>query len=125
MVYVVDGGDISRRNLAVLLQGAGYQVKVFDSAQSFLEVAPVLVPGCVVVDIRTPAAGELTIPKELKAHRAGLPVIVIGDAHGDVAIGVQAMKAGACDFLDAPHQPEQLLEATATALASIKDLAER
>ncbi len=125
MIYVVDGHDASLRDLAVLLQGAGYQVKVFDSARSFLEVASVLVPGCVVLDTRTPAAGELTIPRELKARRLGLPVIVIGAAHGEVAIGVQAMKAGASDFLTVPYRPEQLLEAVATALASIRDLTER
>ncbi len=125
MVYVVDGDQTARRNLSVLLQGAGYQVKVFSSAQAFLEVAPVLVPGCVVLDIRTPEVAGLAIPKELRARRVGLPVIVIGDAHGDVAIGVQAMKSGAVDFLDSNHHSEQLLEAIASALASIREIAER
>jgi PAS domain S-box-containing protein len=125
LVYVVDGDETSRRKLSVLLQGAGYQVKGFATAKTFLQVAPVLVPGCVVLNVQTPAAGELLIPRELKARRLGLPVIVIGDAHGDVAIGVQAMKAGASDFLDISSRPEQLLGSVATALASIRDLAER
>jgi PAS domain S-box-containing protein len=124
-VYVVDSNEASRRELCLLLQRSGYEVTTFGSAKSFLEVAPVLVPGCVVLDIRGHAAGELTIPKELKARRSGLPVIVIGEARGNVAVGVQAMKAGAADFLDVPYQSEQLLDALASAQAMIREKAER
>jgi PAS domain S-box-containing protein len=124
-VYVVDGNEAERRELCLLLQGAGYEVKMFASAQSFLEVAPVLVPGCVVLDIRHPEGGQLTIPKELKARRAALPVIVIGEARGDVSVGVQAMKAGAVDFLDGAYRPEQLLDALASAQATIRERAEQ
>jgi PAS domain S-box-containing protein len=124
-VYVVDSNEASRRDLCLLLQGAGYEVKMFASAQAFLEIAPVLVPGCVVLDIRNPETGELTIPRELKARRAGLPVIVIGEARGSVAVGVQAMKAGAVDFLDVPFHPEQLMDALASAQAAIRERAER
>jgi PAS domain S-box-containing protein len=125
IVYVVDGDEASRRDLCLLLQGAGYEVKSFASAQSFLAVAPVLVPGCVVLDTRSPEAGGLTIPRELKARRAGLPVIVLGEAGRNVAVGVQAMKAGAVDFLDMPYQPEQLLDALASAQATIRERAEQ
>jgi PAS domain S-box-containing protein len=125
IVYVVDGDEASRRDLSLLLQGAGYEVKSFASAQSFLEMAPVLVPGCVVLDTRSPEAGGLTIPRELKARRAGLPVIVLGEAGRNVAVGVQAMKAGAVDFLDMPYQPEQLLDALASAQATIRERAEQ
>jgi PAS domain S-box-containing protein len=125
IVYVVDGDEASRRNLCLLLQGAGYEVKSFASAPSFLAVAPVLVPGCVVLDTRSPEAGGLTIPRELKARRAGLPVIVLGESGGNVAVGVQAMKAGAVDFLDVPCQPEQVLDALASAQATIRERAEQ
>lgn len=125
IVYVVDGDVASCRNLCLLLQGAGYEVQSFASAQSFLAVAPVLVPGCVVLDMRTPEAGGLTIPRELKARRAGLPVIVLGEAGGNVSVGVQAMKAGAVDFLDMPYQPEQVLDALASAQATIRERAEQ
>jgi FixJ family two-component response regulator len=67
----------------------------------------------------------LTLPRELKARRSALPVIVVGEAHGNVAAGVQAMKAGAVDFLDTPYRPEQLLEAVAAAQAGIRDTAQR
>lgn len=125
MVYVVDTDDASRANLSLLLQGAGYQVKTFASAQDFLDVAPVLVPGCVVLDVRSSGMGELIVPKELKTRRIGLPVVVVGEARGDVAFGVQAMKAGAVDFLDMPYEPRQLLDSVASALTTIRDIAER
>jgi PAS domain S-box-containing protein len=125
IVYVVDGNEASGRDLCLLLQGAGYEVQSFPSAQAFLAVAPVLVPGCVVLNTRSPEAGGLTIPRELKARRAGLPVIVIGEARGDVAVGVQAMKAGAVDFLDGTYRPEQVLDALASAQATIRERAEQ
>jgi PAS domain S-box-containing protein len=125
LVYVVDGDEASRQRLCLALQGAGYEVKAFASAKAFLEVAPVLVPGCVVLDIRHPEADGLTIPKEMKARRASLPVIVIGEAGRNVAVGVQAMKAGAVDFLDVPYRPDQLLDALAAAQATILERAER
>jgi PAS domain S-box-containing protein len=124
-VYVVDGNEATRRELYRLLQGAGYEVKMFATAQSFLEVAPVLMPGCVVLDIRHPEAGELMIPKELRARRAALPVVVIGEARGNVAVGVQAMKAGAVDFLDESYRPDQLLDALASAQATIRERAQQ
>lgn len=124
-VYVVDSNETSRQQLCLLMQGAGYEVKTFACAQSFLEVAPVLVPGCVVLDTRSPETGELTIPREVKARRSSLPTIVIGEARGDVAVGVRAMKAGAVDFLDVPYHPEQLLDALASAQAAIRERAER
>lgn len=125
MVYVVDSSPVTRRSRSLLLQGAGFQVKTFPSSEAFLEVAPVLVPGCVILDIKAPDISELVLPKELKARRIGLPVVVIGEAQGDVSFGVQAMKAGAIDFLDVPHDPRQLLDSVASALAGIRDIAER
>jgi PAS domain S-box-containing protein len=125
MVYVVDSNEASRQELSLLLQGAGYQVTPFSSAQAFLDVAPVVVPGCVVLDARSPDAGGLIIPRELKGRRSGLPVIVLDEARGNIAVGVEAMKAGAVDFLEAPYRPEQLLEAVASANAGIREAGER
>jgi len=88
-------------------------------------MAPVLLPGCVVLDTRAPEAGGLTIPKELRGRRSGLSVVILGEAHSNITVGVQAIKAGAVDYLDAPCRPEQLLEAVASALASIGDVAEQ
>jgi PAS domain S-box-containing protein len=126
-VYVVDGDESARQDLMRLIQTAGYDVKAFPSARSFLEVAPVLVAGCVVLDTRSPGSrsGALTIPKELKARRIGLPVIVIGTSSGDVATAVQAMKAGAVDWVEAPYEPDALFSSIASAIADIRDVGER
>ncbi|WP_147023450.1 response regulator transcription factor, partial [Microvirga aerophila] len=125
MVYVVDEDEGSRRELSLVLEEAGYQVNLFPSPPAFLEVAPVVVPGSVVLRSHGPDGGELTLPRELKARRSALPVIVVGEAHGNVAAGVQAMKAGAVDFLDVPYHPDQLLDAVAAAQAGIRDMAQR
>ncbi len=125
MVYVVDSDEGSRGELSLMLEEVGYQVNEFPSARAFLEVAPVVVPGSVVLRSHGSDGGELTLPRELKGRRSALPVVVVGEAHGDVKVGVRAMKAGAVDFLDVPYRPDQLLEAVASALASIHDVAER
>jgi PAS domain S-box-containing protein len=121
-IYVVDGDETSRQDLIRLLQTAGYDVKAFPSARSFLEVAPLLVRGCVVLDTRTPSpgSGSLTVPRELKAQHVGLPVIAIGTSRGDVRTAVQAMKAGAVDWVEAPYEAEALFQSIASAIADVK-----
>ena len=118
-VYVVDADGTSRQSLSRVLREAGYDVRAFPSGKAFLESAPALVSGCVVLDIHQPDAGGLTIPRELKARRIGLPVIVLGDAGGDVTFGVHVMKAGAVDFLPLPYRTDDLLAAVASAAADI------
>ncbi|HYZ62592.1 MAG TPA: response regulator, partial [Acetobacteraceae bacterium] len=124
LVYVVDGDQASRRELDALLQAAGYEVKPFATTQAFIEMASVLVPGCVVLDARISARSGPAVPRELQARRIGLPVIVIG-ADGDVAGAVQALKAGASDWLEASTDPQALHAAVASALATIQEGEER
>ncbi|WP_262298941.1 PAS domain S-box protein [Microvirga sesbaniae] len=124
-VYVVDADEASRQDLTRGLRDAGYDVRAFPSGKAFLEAAPALAAGCVVLDIRQPEAGELTIPRELKARRLGLPVIVLGDPKGDVTFGVRVMKAGVVDFLPVPYAPDGLLAALASAAADISQADER
>ena len=125
LVYVVDGNQASRETRMVILRGAGYDVKEFASARAFLEMAAALIAGCVVLDIRVPEAGGLTIPRELKARRIPFPVVVLGQYDGDTGLGVRAMKAGAVDFLQVPYEREMLLTAVGTALADLQETAER
>jgi PAS domain S-box-containing protein len=118
-VYVVDAYEPSRQYLTRGLRSAGYDVRAFPSGKAFLEAAPALMAGCVVLDIRQPEAGDLTIPRELKARRIGLPVIVLGEIQSDVKSAVHVMKAGAVDFLPVPYAPDELLAALASAAADI------
>jgi PAS domain S-box-containing protein len=116
-VYVVDAEETAHGGLSHLLRDAGYRVRVFSSGKSFLEAAPALAAGCVVLDICWSGADGLIVPRELKARRIGLPVIALGDAKGDVTFVVQVMKAGAVDFLPVPYGSDQLLAAVASAEA--------
>jgi PAS domain S-box-containing protein len=116
-VYVVDAEETAHGGLSHLLRDAGYRVRVFSSGKSFLEAAPALAAGCVVLDICRSGADGLIVPRELKARRIGLPVIALGDAKGDVTFVVQVMKAGAVDFLPVPYGSDQLLAAVASAEA--------
>ena len=122
LVYLVDGSEASRRDLALLLRGGGYDVKAFASARALRDVAPALAPGCVLLDARGPEAGGPTVPRELRARRVDLPVVVLGEG-GGVGPAVRAMKAGAADFVEMPCEPEALLAAVASALADIKEAA--
>ncbi|HWK66383.1 MAG TPA: PAS domain S-box protein [Rhizobiaceae bacterium] len=120
-VYVVDGEEASRRDVSRILRDAGYRVSVFSSGKAFLEAGPALAAGCVVLDICRSGAAGLAIPRKLNAQRINLPVIVLGDAKGDVTFGVQVMKAGAVDFLPVPYGSDQLLAAVASAAASTRE----
>jgi FixJ family two-component response regulator len=105
-----------------MLQDAGYDVKTFTSACDFLRIAPVLVPGCIVVNICRAEADDLAIRRELQARRRELPVIIVDDSGRDLRLGVRAMKASAANFLPTPCGHEDLLAAVATDLADILDV---
>jgi PAS domain S-box-containing protein len=125
LVYLVDADPTSCTEVAEMLQHASYDVKTFTSAWNFLQIAPVLLPGCVVVNIPGAEAGDLAIPRELQARRRELPVIIVGDSGRDLRLGVRAMKAGAADFLPTPCGHEDLLAAIATELADILEVTAR
>jgi PAS domain S-box-containing protein len=125
LVYLVDADERSRTQLHRLLVRAGYSVKPFASGAEFLAVAPVLALGCVVVDIRSPAAGGLAVPRQLKANGSPFPVLMAGASGGDVTVPVQAMKAGAVDWIEMPCEPDVLLGAVASALAEIRTTAQQ
>jgi PAS domain S-box-containing protein len=120
LVYVVDGDPAIHEWLSRALLGAGYQVRAFGTVPGFLEAAPALLPGCVVLDIASPESGGLAVPRELKARRLALPVIATGSGGGGVGLAVRAMKAGAADFLEAPFPESVLLAAVASAMADIR-----
>lgn len=124
-IYVVDEDAASRQALLTLLQPAGYEVQVFANATALAEIAGSLQPGCVILDIEAAGPESLTVAKALKAGRLALPVLVIGRSHGDVGLGVRAMKAGAVDYLEKPWQPAALLTAVSAALAELRTDSER
>ncbi|CAO4178558.1 PAS domain S-box protein [Methylorubrum populi] len=124
-IYLIAEDGPPRQTLVALLQPAGYEVQTFENAAGLSEIAASLRPGCVVLDSEAEGSDSLTIVRSLKARRLDLPVLVLGSSHGDVGVGVRAMKAGAVDYLEKPWQPPALLTAIAAALADLRTDAER
>jgi two-component system response regulator FixJ len=116
VVHIIDDDEAVRGALTFLLGGEGFAVRAFDSAVAFLDGLETMQPGCIITDVRMPGLGGLDLQRELLKRRIALPVIVM-TGHGDVKLAVEAMKAGAVDFLEKPFAPEALVEAVRTALA--------
>jgi two-component system response regulator FixJ len=115
VVHVIDDDAAVRQSLAFLLSTEGFAVRVYDSAVSFLKALPQAQAGCIVTDIRMPDMDGLELQRRLNKVKTGFPVIVI-TGHGDVALAVEAMKAGAVDFIEKPFEDEVLLSAIRVAL---------
>lgn len=109
VIYVVDDDRFVRRSLEQLLQVTGYQVKSFDSPRDFLGAMPLAERGCVILDLKMPELNGLAVQQALLATAPAIPIIFLS-AHGDVPSSVQAMKAGAADFLVKPIAPSRLLD---------------
>ena len=109
VVHVIDDDADVRQSLAFLLSTAGLAVRVHDSAVAFLKALPEIRDGCVVTDIRMPGIDGLELQRRLGELKRRLPVIVM-TGHGDVPLAVEAMKAGAVDFIEKPFVDRQLLE---------------
>lgn len=114
-VHIVDDDLAVRQSLAFLLATAGIGVRLYDSAAGLLNSLAVASSGCVVTDVRMPEIGGLELLRRLKAAGSSLPVIVM-TGHGDVALAVEAMKAGAVDFIEKPFDDELFLQAVKSSL---------
>jgi FixJ family two-component response regulator len=114
-VFVVDDDAPVRRALDRLLRSAGYRVRTFGSAQELLAGMEHHSPACLIVDVRMPEVNGLDLFELLRKENALAPIIFI-TGHGDIAMAVRAMKAGALDFLAKPFDDEALLDAVALAV---------
>src|SRR5499427_9383201 len=115
IVFVVDDDVSVRESLELLIQHEGWQPKTFTSAQEFLDCPRALVPNCLLLDISLPGMTGLDLQKRIAIERTELPIIFITGS-GDVPKSVQAMKAGAVEFLMKPFNDEVLLTAIRQAL---------
>lgn len=122
-VYVVGVEYVPARRLIAMLERAGYQVKHFPSPRSFLDVAAVLRPGCMLLDAGASDAYALSVLRELKAQGGGMGSIVIGSEAAGIVPAVEAMKCGASDYLGDEYGDEALLEAIASVMRRIEDSA--
>ena len=122
-VHVIDDDGDVRDSLAFLLSAADVAATTYDSASAFLDVAA-QARGCIVTDLHMPRMGGLEMVARLKAMGICLPIIVI-TGHGDVALAVEAMKAGVVDFVEKPFDDDLLLSAITQALGKQADGEER
>jgi two-component system response regulator FixJ len=115
VVHLIDDDEAVRRAVAFLLTSAGLAVRVHESKAAFLAALPTLQPGCIVTDLRMPGIDGLELQRRLKSLGAKLPMIIM-TGHADVSLAVEAMKAGAIDFIEKPFDDEQMLSAIRAAL---------
>ena len=109
IVFVVDDDLSVRESLELLIKTAGWKPETFVSAQEFLSRPQSLVPCCLVLDVTLPGLSGLELQQQL-AERTDMPIVFI-TGHGDVPMTVQAMKAGAVEFLTKPFKDNVLLDA--------------
>ena len=114
-IHVIDDDAAMRDSLAFLLDVNGFKPLVYDSASAFLAQSRIDASSCVVSDIRMPGMNGIELVRKLKSDGYACPVILV-TGHGDVALAVEAMKAGAADFIEKPFDDAILLGAIRTAL---------
>jgi FixJ family two-component response regulator len=115
IVFVVDDDESVRRSLGLLIESAGWHAETFALAQEFLSCPPALAPSCLVLDVNLPDLDGLELQKRIATDRVDTPIIFIS-AYGDVPMTVQAMRAGAMEFLTKPLRSELLLNAIRQAI---------
>lgn len=120
-VHVVDDEEAVRKSMAFLLTMAGFTVRVYESATGFLAIAPTIRNGCLVTDLRMPDMSGVELLRNMKSADLRIHSIVIM-GHGDVPMAVEAMKAGALDFIEKPFEDELLIAAVKHAAMQLSDI---
>jgi two-component system, LuxR family, response regulator FixJ len=118
IVQIVDDEEAVRKSLAFLLTKAGFSVRVHDSATAFLAAAPSIRNGVLITDLRMPDMSGVELLKRLREVPVRIPSIVI-TGHGDVPMAVEAMRAGALDFIEKPFEDTILFDAITRAAAEL------
>jgi FixJ family two-component response regulator len=115
IVFIVDDDISVRESLELLIRSQGWQAETFESAKEFLDRPRVLVTSCLVLDVSLPGLNGLELQKRVAVERTDMPIIFI-TGHGNVPMSVEAMKAGAVEFLTKPFSKDVLLSAIRNAL---------
>lgn len=120
IIHIVDDEEPVRKSLAFLLSISGHAARVHESATAFLSVAKDTRNACLITDLRMPDMSGVDLLRRLNEESAMLPTIVI-TGHGDVPMAVEAMRAGAVDFIEKPFEDEVLLDAVGRAVAELEN----
>jgi two-component system response regulator FixJ len=116
-VAIIEDDEAVLHSLRLLLEGRGMEVVCHSSAESFLATAEDQLPGCIVSDVRMPGMSGVELQYELKRRNLSVPIILI-TGHGDIAMAVTAVKAGAADFIEKPFDDEQLVASISAAVSN-------
>jgi two-component system response regulator FixJ len=119
-IYIVDDEEPIRRSCRLMLATQGYQVTMFESGPSLLNVSDALVPGCILLDIRMPEMDGLEVQRKLNERGADLPIVFM-TGHGDIAIAATALENGAVAFVEKPFSKAGLNEALGVAFLKLED----
>jgi two-component system response regulator FixJ len=119
LVHLVDDDDAIRRSVGFTLKTSGFHVRTYESGVELLKSVPNLETGCILLDIRMPGMDGLEVQEALREKGVTLPVIIM-TGHGDVSLAVQAMKAGAIDFIEKPFEKAVLLGSIEQAVDRLK-----
>ena len=119
LVHLVDDDDAIRRSVGFMLKTSGFHVRTYESGVELLKSAGNMEPGCILLDIRMPGMDGLEVQSALRDKGITLPVIIM-TGHGDVTLAVQAMKAGAVDFIEKPFEKAVLLSAIEHAVERLR-----
>lgn len=123
-VFIVDDEEPVRDSIGLLLRSVGLRSQGYPDARAFLDAYRPELPGCLVLDIRMPRMSGLELQQELNRRGWGIPVIFI-TGHGDVPMAVEAMRAGAVDFLQKPFKDDELIRRVQKALDQDERLREQ
>ena len=115
LIFVVDDDDAVRASLQAVLETAGYRTTRFESGIAFLDFLDTGLGACVLLDVKMPGLDGLEVQRCLNDRGVMLPVVIV-TGHGDIAMAIQAMRAGAADFVEKPVSRDRLLESVARAI---------
>jgi FixJ family two-component response regulator len=116
VVYVIDDDESIRSGLSSLLRSAGFTVFTFERTEDFTNFSKDDVPSCLLLDVRLRGESGLAFQQATQKLQFHMPIIIL-TAHGDIEMSVQAMKAGAIDFLAKPAKEQRIIDAVVSALA--------
>lgn len=119
VIHLVDDDEAIRHSASFMLRHAGFRVKTYADGVTFLEQASTAERGCILLDVQMPNMDGLEVQEALNDRGIAMPVIVL-TGHGDVAVAVRAMKAGAVDFVEKPYAKQTLVEALSRAFERLE-----